>query len=119
VAPVGSVAEYVAGLPPDAAARLTDALDAARRAVPGAGDRISYGIPTITLDGAPIVHVAAWKQHLSLYPMPTGGDALLRELEPYAAGKGTLRFPLAEPVPLALIERTVAALLAERTRPTS
>lgn len=97
------------------APRLLEALDAARRAVPGAGDRISYGIPTITLDDRPIVHVAAWKKHLSLYPTPESDEALLSELAPYIAGKGTLRFPLAEPLPLDLIERTVAALLAERT----
>lgn len=109
-----SVAEYLAGLPDETAARLTDALDAARRAVPGAGDRISYGIPTITLDDRPIVHVAAWKKHLSLYPTPVGDDSLASELAPHVAGKGTLRFPLAEPLPLDLIQRTVAALLAER-----
>lgn len=110
-----SVEEYVAALSEESADRLRAALAAARRAVPRAQERISYGIPTLTLDGMAIVHIAAWKQHLSLYPSPAGDDALVRELAPHATGKGTLRFTLAEPPPLDLIERTVAALLAERT----
>ncbi len=71
-------------------------------------------IPTLTLDGRSVVHFAAWKHHLSRYPQPTGDPALARDLEPYAMGKGTLRFPLARPVPYDLVAHVVTQLLAER-----
>jgi uncharacterized protein YdhG (YjbR/CyaY superfamily) len=72
-----------------------------------------------------IVHVAAWKRHLSLYPVPHAGGDLDGELGPYRGGAGTLRFTLDQPLPLPLIRRVVERLLAERapapreTRPAS
>jgi uncharacterized protein YdhG (YjbR/CyaY superfamily) len=67
---------------------------------------ISYQIPAYKLPGGTVLYFAGWKQHFSLYPA-TGG--LLRafgdELAPYQVSKGTLRFPLSQPVPLKLIER--------------
>ena len=82
-------------------------------AVPGSQEKISYDIPTMTLDGQRYVHFAGWAKHISLYPVPEAGDALAAELEPYLAGKGTLKFALNKPIPYDLIGR-VAAALAER-----
>jgi len=85
-------------------------------AVPGSGERISYQMPTITLDGESLLHFAGWKHHIGLYPLPTILDEeLRRELAPYETGKGTARFPLDEPIPYELIAR-LAALLAEQRR---
>jgi uncharacterized protein YdhG (YjbR/CyaY superfamily) len=93
-------------------------LDAIRRtiqdALPEATEAISYDIPTFRLHGRNVVHFAGWKQHVSLYPIPDGDPALARELEPYRAGKGTLRFRLGEPVPYDLIARIVTALAERR-----
>ena len=63
---------YIAGFPPDVHVQLASVRDAIRRVVPDAEETISYGIPTFTLEGRSIVHVAAWKRHLSLYPVPDG-----------------------------------------------
>ncbi|GAA5198940.1 iron chaperone [Arthrobacter gyeryongensis] len=84
-------------------------------AVPGAADRISYGIPTITLDGHYVVYFAAWKHHISVYPVPDGDEAFESEISPFRAAKGTLKFPLGKPIPHELIEKA-ATLLAERAR---
>jgi len=77
-----------------------------RKAVPGAEEVISYQIPAYKLHGRAVVYFAGWKDHYSLYP--SSGHlvaALKNELAPYEVSKGTIRFPLSEPVPVKLIER--------------
>jgi len=78
-------------------------------ALPEAEDAISYNMPTLMIGGRRIVHYAGWKKHVSLYPMP-GDEDLATDLAPYAAGKGTLKFPLDQPVPHDLIARVVQRL---------
>lgn len=108
-----TVDAYLAAFPED----VREILGAIRRtiqaALPEATEAISYDIPTFRLHGRDVVHFAGWKQHVSLYPVPDGEPALARELEPYRAGKGSLRFRLGEPVPYELIAR-IAIALAER-----
>ncbi|WP_181720632.1 iron chaperone [Nocardia gipuzkoensis] len=108
-----SIDAYLAGFPDDVREILSGIRAAIRRALPDATEAISYDIPTFKLHGRNVVHFAGWKQHVSLYPIPDGDPALERELEPYRAGKGTLRFRLGEPVPYELIAR-IATALAER-----
>ena len=111
-----SVDDYIAA----AAVDVRPILEAIRRtmheAVPGAGEAIKYDMPTLTLDGRSVVHVAAWKHHIGLYPLPDADPALAAELAPYDTGKGTARFPLDQPVPIELIGRVTAALAARVTR---
>ena len=75
-------------------------------ALPGADEVISYEIPTYKLHGGAVLYFAGWKQHYSLYP---AGENLVaafqHELASYKVNKGTIRFPLSEPVPVKLIER--------------
>jgi uncharacterized protein YdhG (YjbR/CyaY superfamily) len=77
-----------------------------RAALPGAEEAISYQIAAYRLQGCAVIYFAGWKQHYSLYPV-TGRlvAAFTDELAPYKVGKGTIRFPLSEPVPVKLIER--------------
>ena len=77
-----------------------------RRGAPGTEERISYGIPTFALDGRYLIYFAGWKQHVSVYPIPETDDVLERAIAPYRTGKGTLRFPLDQPIPYDLIERS-------------
>lgn len=103
-----SVDAYIERLPAEVREILQEVRRTMHDAVPGAGEKISYAIPAITLDGKALVYFSGWRRHVSVYPVPEGDDALTRELEPYRAGKGTLKFPLGEPVPYALIGRVAA-----------
>jgi uncharacterized protein YdhG (YjbR/CyaY superfamily) len=87
---------------------------AIRNAVPDCDETIAYNIPTCKLKGSIVLHFAAWKNFVSVYPANSRvveefGD----ELKPYLAQKSTLRFPIAEPLPLDLIERIAAFRAAE------
>lgn len=108
-----SVDEYIGSFPADVQAVLEQIRQRIRGALPAAQETIRYDIPTFQINGRNVVHFAGWKQHVSVYPVPAGDLALQQQIEPYLAGKGTLKFPLDQPIPYDLIER-VAALLAER-----
>jgi uncharacterized protein YdhG (YjbR/CyaY superfamily) len=108
-----TIDEYIGLFPEDVQLILGEIRRRIRKVVPGAGETISYQIPTMTLNGRHLVYFAAWKHHISVYPVPAADEAFERELAPYLAGKGTVRFPLGKPIPYDLIERLVA-LLAQR-----
>jgi uncharacterized protein YdhG (YjbR/CyaY superfamily) len=111
------VEAYVSALPDAARIEFEAVRDRIRAAAPTATEGISYGIPTFSLEGRYLVYLAAWKRHLSIYPVPRGDAALRDELTPYEAGRGTLRFAYGTPIPEGLVERIVAALIAERRMP--
>src|SRR3954451_11993458 len=85
-----------------------------RGVVPDIGERISYGMPTFTLDGLPLVHVAAWKHHIALYPLPAMDADLARGVAPSQGTKYTLPLPLGRPIPYELVERVLGSLLRQR-----
>jgi uncharacterized protein YdhG (YjbR/CyaY superfamily) len=101
-----SVNEYVASKSAEVQRVLKAVRSTIRKALPQAEEAISYQIPTYRLNGVPVLYFAGWKEHYSLYPV---GSALLAEfkdeLDSYEVAKGTIRFPLSEPVPLKLIAR--------------
>ena len=108
-----TVDRYLAGLPDDVRARLEEVRRVVHEVVPDAGETISYAMPTFTLDGMPLLHVAAWKKHIGVYPLPEMDDDLARDVEPYRGTPDTLRLPL-DDVPFELLERVVAAMVDER-----
>ena len=101
-----TIDDYIAGFPGDVQAILEELRMTIRRAAPDAEETIKYQIPTFTLKGN-LVHFAAYKEHIGFYPAPTGIEKFKHELAVYGAGKGTLRFPLDEPIPFDLIGRIV------------
>ena len=100
-----SVDEYIASQPEAVRGVLKRVRSTIRKAVPGAEEVISYKIPAYKLHGRPVLYFAGWSQHYSLYPCNDRIVAAFKDdLAPYAVNKGTIRFPLSEPVPVKLIE---------------
>jgi uncharacterized protein YdhG (YjbR/CyaY superfamily) len=112
--PTATVDAYVAALPDDVRPVLEGIRAAIRAVVPGIAETISYRMPTFVLDGLPLLHVAAWKKHIGLYPLPPMDDELARQVQPYRAATDTMRLRYAEPIPYDLVERVVAAMVAQR-----
>jgi uncharacterized protein YdhG (YjbR/CyaY superfamily) len=100
-----TVDEYIAGFPPDVRAALKTVRATIRKALPGAEEAISYGMPTFRHGGGYTIYFAGWKKHFSLYPVTTRlTERFKKELQGYeTSGKGTVRFPLSEPVPVKLV----------------
>jgi len=99
-----TIDEYIAMFPPEVQEILEKIRRVVRGAAPDAQEAISYQIPTFKLNGI-LVHFAAFKNHIGIYP-PIRGDAELEAaVAPYAGEKGNLRFPLDQPIPYDLIER--------------
>jgi uncharacterized protein YdhG (YjbR/CyaY superfamily) len=109
-----SIDEYVASFSEEVQAILEQVRTTIRAAVPGVEETISYDIPTFKVGGRPVVYFAGWKQHVSVYPIPHADDAFERELAPFRAAKGTLKFPLDRPIPYELIGRAAGLLAAQR-----
>jgi len=100
-----SVDEYIASHPKAVQRVLVRVRSTIRKAAPGAEEMISYGIPTYKLNGRAMLYFGGWSQHYSLYPASVQLAAAFKDqLAPYEISKGTIRFPLSEPVPVQLIE---------------
>ena len=117
---VTSVDEYIASQPEAVQGILERVRSTIRKAVPGAEEIISYKIPAYKLDGGALLFFAGWRHHYSLYPATGRVVAAFKDaLAPYQISKGTIRFPLSEPVPVRLIERIArlrAKEVAERAK---
>jgi uncharacterized protein YdhG (YjbR/CyaY superfamily) len=108
----GSIDEYIASFPPDIQARLEAMRATIRAAAPDAEEKISYQMPTFFLKGN-LVHFAAFKQHIGFYPAPRGIEEFKEELSIYKGAKGSVQFPLDQPLPLDLVARIVRFRVAE------
>ena len=103
---MSSVDEYIAAQPEAVQPVLRRVRSAIRRAIPDAAEVLSYGMPTYKLGKARVLYFAAWRAHYALYGATAGVLKTLKpELARYKVEKGTIQFPLSEPVPVKLIER--------------
>lgn len=107
--------EYIASYPEDVQEILGKIRATIRKAAPDAGEKISYGMPTFTLKGN-LVHFAAFKKHIGFYPIPSGIEEFKDELSVYKQGKGSVQFPLDEPIPYELISRIVEFRVKENLK---
>ena len=112
-----TVDEYIGSFPDEVQHILREVRVTIQGAVPEAGERISYGIAAVTLGRRDLIYFAGWKQHISVYPVPTADADLTEELTPYLANRGTLKFPLRKPVPYPLIGRVASVLAQQREQP--
>ena len=107
-----TIDEYIADFPQDIQEILEKIRMTIREAAPDAEETIKYQIPTFTLKGN-LVHFAAFKKHIGFYPEPTGMEAFKDELSVYEGAKGSVQFPLDQPIPYDLISRIVAFRVKE------
>ena len=101
-----NIDDYIAGFPADVRRCLNQVRAAVRRAAPDAVEAIKYRMPTFVLDGN-LVHFAAFKNHVGFYPTPSAIEEFKQELAPYKSAKGSVQFPLDQPMPLDLVRRMV------------
>jgi len=114
-----NIDEYIAASPPAVQPILQKIRATIHRAVPDAQETISYRMPTFTLHGV-VLHFAAFKQHIGLFPPMDGDSALNAAIAPYAGEKGNLRFPLDGRIPYTLIGKLAKVRAAQnRDRATS
>ena len=114
-----NIDEYIADFPKDVQVILEKIRTTIKRSAPNAVETISYKMPTFNLNGQYLVYFAAYKKHIGLYPVPTGDADFNEEISKYQAGKGTLQFPLDEPIPYKLISKIVKARVKENAAKTA
>ncbi len=102
-----NIDEYISGFPVEIQEILTTIREIVRQEAPQAEERIRYRMPTFYLHGN-LVHFAAFKNHIGIYPTPAGIEEFAEELSPYRTSKGAIQFPLNRPIPFGLIRKIVA-----------
>ena len=107
-----TIDEYIAGFPAEIQEKLREIRKVIHETAPEATEKISYQMPTFYLGGN-LIHFAAFKQHIGVYPSGSELGALKDEVARYRTSKGTLQFPLSEPIPYELIGRVALARAAE------
>lgn len=110
-----TIDEYIQGCPENVQPILLKIRDIIRKAVPEAKESISYGMPAFKLSGQPLVYFGAWKEHIGFYATPKGHAAFHEELSKYQGAKGSVQFPLDQPMPYELIEK-IAVYRAEEVK---
>jgi uncharacterized protein YdhG (YjbR/CyaY superfamily) len=101
-----SVDDYIDSQPQSVKVVLHRVRSIIQKVLPDAEEVISYQIPAYKLHGRAVIYFAGWRKHYSLYPASDQLKAAFKdELARYEVSKGTIRFPLSEPVPVKLIER--------------
>jgi uncharacterized protein YdhG (YjbR/CyaY superfamily) len=114
-----TVDEYIAGFPPEVAARLSRIRDEIVQAVAAESgsppeEKVRYGIAAVMLGGRYALHFAGWKKHIGLYPVPVLPDALEAEVAPHRAEKDSVVFPHSQDVPYDLVRRIAREIAAQR-----
>ncbi len=112
---ISTIDEYIQGFPAEIQDPLRIIRDIVKAMAPEAIEKISYGIPTFFLNGN-LIHFAAFKNHIGLYPAPSGISNFKKELEPYKKGKGSIQFPLDQALPADLIRRIVRFRVEENQK---
>lgn len=101
-----NIDEYIETFPVEIQKKLQEIRQTISESAPNATETISYQMPTFKLNGN-LVHFAAYEHHIGFYPIPSGLEAFKEELSHYKTGKGSVQFPLDQPLPMDLIRRIV------------
>ena len=106
-----AVTAYLDSLPEVARERVDQIRAAVHATQDGLGEKMAYGVLTFTVDGRNAMHTGGYGAHVAVYPVPDD-EHLAERVAEYRAGKGTLRFPHTQELPIDLVEDVAAALLA-------
>jgi uncharacterized protein YdhG (YjbR/CyaY superfamily) len=107
--------QYIGTFPKDVQKILETVRATIKKAAPEAEEAISYQMPTFRLNGN-LVHFAGYKNHIGFYPTPSGIEAFKKDLSTYKGAKGSVQFPIDQPVPLDLITRIVKFRVSENSK---
>lgn len=113
-----SMDEYITSFPKETQKALEEVRALIKSVAPDVRENISYQIAAFEVNGKNFIHIAGWKKHISIYPIHSGTDTFNKEIAKYADGKGTLKFPLDEPLPLKLIEKSIKYKLTDHLKNT-
>lgn len=104
---IKTIDEYIVTFPKDIQDILGKIREIIKKAAPQAQESINYGMPAYKLNKKPLVYFAAFSKHIGFYATPSGHEAFKEDLSKYKQGKGSVQFPLDQPIPFELIERIV------------
>src|SRR5215217_2839238 len=104
---INHVDQYISNFPEDVQVLLQQVRSAIKEIVPDAEEVIKYAMPTYVVQNTNLVHFAGYKNHIGFYPVPSGIEAFKKELSVYKGAKGSVQFPLDQPMPLHLISKIV------------
>ncbi len=112
---IKDIEDYINSFPVEVITKLHQMYDTIKSEANNAEESMSYGMPAFKWNGKPLVYFAGYKNHIGFYATSTGHEAFKVELSKYKQGKGSVQFPLNEPLPEGLIRRIVAFRVEENT----
>jgi len=113
-----NIDEYIGAFPNDVQEILEKIRATIQKAAPDAKEKISYSMPAFEQNGI-VVYFAAFKNHIGLYALPSGHETFKEELSKYKSGKGSVQFPLDQPMPFDLIAKIVKFRVKENLEKTN
>lgn len=107
--------QYISGFPQEVQKILSQIRSIIKSAAPEAVESITYGMPAYKTNSKPLVYFAGYENHIGFYATPTGHEQFASELSQYKQGKGSVQFPLNQPIPFDLIKRIVEFRVSENS----
>lgn len=102
-----TVDKYLENFSGETHQRLETIREAIKQEAPEAIESIAYGMPAYKLHGKPLVYFAGYSKHLGFYATPNGHKAFEKKFSKYKQGKGSVQFPLDQPLPIDLIREVI------------
>ena len=110
---MNNIDQYIAQFPDEVKQQLKEIRKIIKEAAPEAVELMAYGMPSYKTHGKPLVYFAGYKNHIGFYATPSGHEQFAKELSQYKQGKGSVQFPMDQPMPYDLIKRIVAFRVKE------
>ncbi len=122
--PANTIADYIDAQPLAVQRRLRAVRKEVKKVVPKAEEGISYGIPAFSVNGKRFFYLAAWKEHIAVYPVTAGSEAFKKAVQRYRGTKSALHFRHDAPLPVAVMQRIIRVCLKryavkQQTRPST